>query len=103
MRYPPRNPDFILESLQQSLIACRLIGQKLERHGLAQGEVIGAVHLAHATPSQESNDAISPSQQVAGQKTAFAHVVSGTGSPRPAGGRRPRWQGRRCRREVESE
>jgi hypothetical protein len=79
MGNPPRNPHFILETLEQSFIARGLVGQTLEGHGLAEREVIGAVDLTHATLSQQGNDAVTASQQAAGEKSAFALVPGRTG------------------------
>ena len=81
MRNPPRDPHFIFETLQQTLIAGGFIGKKLERHRLAEREVVGAIHLAHAAFSQQSNDAIATSQQAAGYEAAFAEIFRRTRGP----------------------
>jgi hypothetical protein len=56
------NPHFIFETLEQCLIARSFVRQKLERNGLAKREVVGAVHLAHAAFSEQSDDAIAAGQ-----------------------------------------
>jgi hypothetical protein len=53
MGHAPGDPYFILETLQQSFVACRLIRKKLESHRLAEREIVGAVHLTHAAFSQQ--------------------------------------------------
>ena len=49
-------------------------GQELERHGLAQHQVGGAIDFAHAAAAQQSDDAIAAAQQRAGDEAAFVDV-----------------------------
>ena len=39
--------------------------QELERHGLRQLDVIGAIHIAHAAASEQSDDAVAPRKNLA--------------------------------------
>jgi hypothetical protein len=58
MRNPACDSHFILETLEQSLIAGGLVGKKLQCDRLAEREVVGAVDLPHASFSQQSDDAV---------------------------------------------
>ena len=41
-------------------IVLRRRRQKLEGHGIAELQIFGAIHLAHAAASQERNNAVTP-------------------------------------------
>ena len=55
-------------------------GQELEGDGLAELQVVGPVHLAHAAPAQEADDAVPVEQQVTGRE---ALAAAPTRPPRP--------------------
>jgi len=59
MRYLTRKPDLITKALNRPGILTEGLGNKLERHRLAQREVVGAIHLAHSAFAEEGDDAIS--------------------------------------------
>ena len=83
MRNAAGYADFIAEALQQAFIARRFIGKKLESDGLTERQIVGAVNLAHASFAEQSDDAITPSQQTAGKESAFIEQeLGGTGWPR---------------------
>jgi hypothetical protein len=74
----PRNPDLILKTVDQSLIARGLVGQELKRDGLTEREIVGAVNLAHAAFSQQRDDAVTARQQTPWKKSSFAQIVGRT-------------------------
>jgi hypothetical protein len=82
VRDPPRNAHFILEALEQSLVACGLVWKKLEGYGLAESEIVGAVNLAHPAFSEQRNDAVAPGQQAPRKESAFVQVFGGARSSR---------------------
>jgi hypothetical protein len=53
MRDLTRDPDFIQELREARLVTFASDWQKLERDGLSEFEVVGAVHLAHAAAAGE--------------------------------------------------
>ena len=63
--------DLAVEALEQARIARRLLGQELERDGLAEREVGGAIDLAHAAAAQQADDAIAAAEQRAGNEAAL--------------------------------
>ena len=67
----------VVEARQRAIVARSGFRQELERHGLAQGQIGGAVHLAHAAAAQQAGDAIARRQQGSGQETAFIHRARG--------------------------
>ena len=62
-------------------IARRLIGQKLQRDALTEGQIVGAINLAHAALAQQRDDAVAAGNQAAGEKSAFIdQKFGGTGN-----------------------
>jgi len=59
MRHLTRKPDLIPKALHRRGVLAEGLGKKLERHRLAQREVVGAIHLAHSAFAEEGDDAIS--------------------------------------------
>jgi hypothetical protein len=59
MRHETRKPDLITKALNRRGILTEGLGKKLERHRLAQREVVGAIHLPHSAFAEEGDDAIS--------------------------------------------
>jgi hypothetical protein len=70
MRDLARDAHLIAKSDQHRFADLRR-GQKLERHGLIQDQVVGAVHLAHAALSQQAENAVTSRQHRAGGEPAF--------------------------------
>ena len=66
----------------QSPVLWRRGGEELERDGLAEGQVVGAVDLAHAALPQEADDAIALEEEIAGREP-FVRGGTGTGAPGP--------------------
>ena len=58
MRDAARNPYFVAETFQQAFVARGFFGEELERDGLAESKVVGAVNLAHATFAEQGDDAV---------------------------------------------
>ena len=84
MRDLTRDPDFIAKAFEQAFIAGRLIGQKLQRNGLSESEIVGAVHLAHAASAEQCDDAVARCHQPARKEASFVQQVFG-GTRRPGG------------------
>ena len=58
-----RDPDFIVEAGEQIQIVFSRQGQKLQRHRLAEDEIVGAIDLAHAALAQLRYDAVPAGHQ----------------------------------------
>ena len=69
MRDAPRGANFVAEARPKTFVPSRRFGQKLQRHRLAQRQVVGAIHLAHATLAEQSHDSVAAGQDRAWQKT----------------------------------
>ena len=78
MRDAASNPHFVAKALQRAFVAHRL-GQKLERHLLAEGQIVGAIDLAHSAASEKSNQAVASGNQPAGNKASFFALRGRTG------------------------
>ncbi len=70
-----------VELRQARGIAIDVGGQELQRDGLAELQVVGPVHFAHAARSEPLDDAITPAKQRAGLEAA---VVDRAGRGQPA-------------------
>ena len=81
MRDAACDADLVVEALQHSPVDHRL-GKELERHRLAQREIVRAKHLAHAAASERRNDAVALRNQNAGREATF---VAGRTRCRPEG------------------
>jgi hypothetical protein len=57
------NTDFIVETGQGRWIARGHFGQKLERHLLAQGEVVRPINFSHAAAAEERDDTVTISEK----------------------------------------
>jgi hypothetical protein len=66
-----------VKPLEQALVLGGLFGQKLERDGLAQGEIGGAVDFAHAAAAQQPDDAVASAHQSGGEEAAFVDIGGG--------------------------
>jgi hypothetical protein len=77
----PRHADFGVELAQPRGIPVDVGRQELQRDGLAELQVVGAVHLAHAAPAEPSDDAVAAAEERAGRETA---VVDGAGIGEPS-------------------
>ncbi len=53
------------------------LGEEFQGYGLAEGQVGGAVDLAHAAASQQSGDAVARGHHGAGQEAAFIDGAAG--------------------------
>ena len=85
MRDTTRDPHFIAKAFEQAFIAGRLIGQKLQRNGLSESEIVSAINLAHAAFAQQCDDAVPRCHQPARKEASFVQEVFG--GTRRTGGR----------------
>ena len=60
MRHLARYANFVVEAGKSAVVAGCGFRKKLERYGLAQREVGGAIDFAHAASAQESGDTVAP-------------------------------------------
>ena len=72
MRDRARQAHFGEEPLAGNRIAFERRRQELQRDRLAEPEVVGPVHLAHAAAPHARNDAVPLSEECAGDKCAGA-------------------------------
>ena len=104
VRDAPRDPHLAAEA-REHLLAAGGAGQELERDGLAEREVVGAIDLAHAALAQERHDPVAPGEHACpGRSAARRRRPSWTAlacAGRSGGPRRPaRGRGRAERRQV---
>jgi hypothetical protein len=52
MRDLPRHADLVVETGEELGIPLQRLGEELERNGLVELQVVGAVHLAHAAAAE---------------------------------------------------
>jgi hypothetical protein len=77
-----RRADFVVELRQTHRVVAKRDGQELQRHRLAEAEVVGAVDLAHPTLPQQPDDPVAPVEDRARLKQP---MVDRTGRAEPAG------------------
>jgi len=65
------------KQLEQRFILVGFLGQELERHRLAESQIIGAINLAHAASAQQGDDAITTGQKPARKKAALIRGAAG--------------------------
>ncbi len=58
-------PHFRMEALEESGVLLQLPGEELERHRLAELQVVRAIDLAHAAPPEQTRDAVAVGQDLA--------------------------------------
>ena len=58
MRHLPRRPDLAVEARQTRRVHLERLGQKLQRDRLLEPQVVGTVHLAHASLPEQVDHAI---------------------------------------------
>ena len=87
MRELAREPYFVAEPLAGAFVRTQR-GKELERHGLPELEVVGAVHLAHPAAPERRDDAEPAGEQRPGAKAPFDAV----GSQRAAAFRTEPWR-----------
>ena len=88
VRHLPRRAHFVVELREPHGIAREAFGQELQGDGLAEPQVVGAIHLAHAAPAQQAENPVAAVEHDAGGEPA---VINRAGRAQPAAG------GRRCR------
>ena len=72
VRNAARDADFVAEALQRIFVLVHGFGQKLQRHGLFQDQVVGAIDLAHAALAEDGDNPIASGQKSAGQEATLA-------------------------------
>ncbi len=55
----PGDPHLVEEALQSTGVLLELLRKELERHRLAELQVVGAVDLAHPAAAEQTDDAVS--------------------------------------------
>src|SRR5450631_2256781 len=75
MRDLPRDTHFVAEPCQRFLMGRPLGGEELEGYGLAQQQIVGAIHLAHAAAAEQTHYPVALRQQGSGREAAFVHVL----------------------------
>ncbi len=89
VRHLARRPHLVEQELQRGGVGRQLVGQELQRHRLAELEIVGPVDLAHAAAAEQADDPVAPGDHRARKE---APVLVGV---RPRSGRHA---GRRTRR-----
>ena len=77
-----RDAHLGVEAREHLLVLGGGLRQELERHGLAQLEIVGPVHFAHAALAEESDDAVALGEDRAGRESAFLRGVGRCGRRR---------------------
>ena len=93
MRHLARDAHFADEALAADRVAREIAREKLQRDRLAEFEVVGAVHLAHAAAAEQADDAIAIGEDRAGCEAADGDCV-GRDEPPDA------WRLRESRRDA---
>jgi len=70
MRNLPRDAHFIAEASDRAFVPCDCRGEKLERNGLIERQVVGAIDFAHSAAAQQRDNAVAPHQHFPWQKPA---------------------------------
>jgi len=95
VRHLARHAHLVEQPRHVPLILHEAARQELQRHLLAELQIVGAVHLAHAAATQQADNAVAPGDRGAGQEAAVLAGV-GDGQWRRCWGRwRPEIGGRR--------
>jgi hypothetical protein len=66
----PRDADLGKESLAPHRVGCERCRQKLQRHRLAQLQIVGAVHLARPAGAEQADNSIAALEKGTGCETA---------------------------------
>jgi hypothetical protein len=77
-----RHPDFGVELRQACGVLVDVRGQELERHGLAELEVVRSIDLPHAAAPEAFNDAVASAEE---RPRFEAPVIDGARRRQPAG------------------
>jgi hypothetical protein len=81
VRHGPRGPDLIVELREPHRVLREIHRQELERDLLSEAQVVGPVHLAHAAPPEQAEDAVAVVEDHPGSEAA---VVDRAGRVQPA-------------------
>ena len=97
----PGDADLGVEAIEAILVLGQMPRQELERHGLTELQIVGAIDLAHAAAAEQADDPVALGEDRAGRETAGLDRV---GRREPADfrrrGRAPRRLRHRWRREI---
>ena len=78
--------DFIFEAFEPGLVLAEEGGEELEGDGLVEGDVVGAVDLAHAAAAEEFDDAVAACDDGAGHEASGVDEAGGGGGEGGGGG-----------------
>ena len=105
-----RQPHLAVEPLETVRVGADPAGQELQRHGLVEAQVVGAVDLAHAAAADQADDAVAAGQhhsrdeplaaRGAPRRRVGGRAVGERGGARRGGLRTPRRRARRAVRDV---
>jgi hypothetical protein len=84
-----RRADFVVELREADGIVLEAVGQELQGDRLAEPQIVGAVHLAHAALAEHRDDAIATVENRSGTEPSVRDRVR-RGQPPARGGGRPR-------------
>src|SRR6185369_17121370 len=89
MAHLSRDAHFTMKAGESSAVAQEIVRKKLERDGLAQLEIVSAVHLTHTAFAEQADNSISLTQDRAGNEARIVDGIVGL-SRRPASFKTPR-------------
>ncbi len=75
VRHLTGHAHFTMETRERGAVAQQVFGKKLQRDGLAQFEIVGAIDFAHAAFSEQAHDAITLSQHLARHKPGIVYRI----------------------------
>ena len=96
VRDVPRRSDFVVELREPARVGREVLGQKLQRHGLAQTQIVGAVDLAHPAAAEQAGHAVPAVEH--GPRRESPVIDRARRAQPPAGGRSGARAARRRRR-----
>ena len=62
MRHLAGDANFVVEPRERAFVARCCLGQELEGHGLAEGQIGGAIDFTHTAAAQQARDAVARRQ-----------------------------------------
>ncbi len=77
MRYLAGDAYFVMEAVEDGFVADHRVREKLQRDLLAEFQVGGAIHFAHAAVSDQLHDSVTVGNHLAGMKAAVIDDAAG--------------------------
>lgn len=68
MTHLTRDPNFTMKTRQRGALRKQVIRQKLQRHRLAQFEIVGSINFTHPASSKQSDYPVTLAQNCTGHK-----------------------------------